>query len=656
MSKNISRRHFLGSTLLLCTLPTHVFANRKNEVALRFAVMSDVHYSGNLNAPEVARFKKALDFMRRQANFDAIVVAGDMSNNGTAEQITPFKQHLDEGLPATVRRLICMGNHEFYGGSKSLWEETFRQPANTREVVGGYHFIGISPEKGTAGNGDYLYCMDWIEQQLDIASKDAPEKPIFVFQHYHITGTVYGSLPDDNSSGTIDLFKLFQKYPRIVDFSGHSHYPITDPRSAWQGNFSAFGTGTLSYFGMTPKEPGCPRRVPGAFNVGQFYVVEVLKDRTVVLEPYDLITDAFYDTVYIITEPGNVEKYLYTDARYQKAGKPSWKPGAFLTVQEVEPLGATFRFLQARDDDKVHSYRLSFRRQAPDGTVEPFVFHAWSNYFFNNMPPVLSVPVYCLEPDSQYQLSVTALNCFQKESDETLDIEFRTPPDAMLPPDHAADRPGANVLDIRFAEGGAVNAPSNDDMKKPVETFGKPSIVPEAGGFAARFDGKADAFIVRFSDADYAKLRRRISIGTCFSFKEFSQERRTSTVFSNTEFGGYCISVNNQNKGVDFWINIGGNYEILSHPITPGGLHTVFGTYDGKEIVLYVDGKAVVRRKKSGPIHYPTIEAAKAFCVAGDITGEGKPSNYYDGTISFARVYAWALREDQVKNLSGIET
>lgn len=122
----------------------------------------------------------------------------------------------------------------------------------------------------------------------------------------------------------------------------------------------------------------------------------------------------------------------------------------------------------------------------------------------------------------------------------------------------------------------------------------------------------------------------------------------------NTEYGGYCISVNHRTKAVDFWIDVGGKYEILSHPITPGVFHTVFGTYDGRSIVLYVDGKEVVRRANSGPIHYPTMEAAKAFCVGGDITDKGEASNFYEGKIVFARVYGWALNSRQIELLSDV--
>ena len=85
---------------------------------------------------------------------------------------------------------------------------------------------------------------DWAKEELKKAAEDDPTKPIFVQQHYHITNTVYGS----DLWGTDVFTSILNKYPQVIDFSGHSHYPINDPRSIWQGRFTALGCGTLAYF------------------------------------------------------------------------------------------------------------------------------------------------------------------------------------------------------------------------------------------------------------------------------------------------------------------------------------------------------------------------------------------------------------------------
>lgn len=659
MSFHLSRRQFLGTSLALCVLPSRLFAAKAEDVEFRFAVMSDVHYPGKADAPEVKRFRKALEFMNRYSSeqeyssFDALLVAGDMSNNGTENQIGPFKKDLDDGLKPETRPVLCMGNHEFYGGSKPLWEKTFGVAANTHEIIGGYHFIALSPEKGTMRSGDYEYALDWLRGELEKAVADDPHKPIFMIQHYHVSETVYGSLKGDNW-GVKDLYELLQEFPRVVNFSGHSHYPITDPRSAWQGNFTAFGTGTLSYFEMTSGKYN--KFPPGHRNVGQFYVVEVYKDDGIVLKPYDLITDSFYDTVYTVAEPGNIDKYLYTDARYDRTQRPRWKANSKLQREKTEPYGATFRFPQAEDDEAVHSYRLDFDRKEENAWASDYAHYAWSNYFYRNMPDMMTVPVYELEPETQYRLRITALDCFQKESETTLDMEFSTPKDPDAPKDRNAGKPRADILDVHFTEQGAVNTPSNmEKAKKEVEIIGKPRIEnDETNGFRyALFDGRNDAYKIRFSDGDYGRMRRRITMGARFRIDEFSKDRKTSDLFANTENGGYCFEINHQKKTLEFWCHVGGNYIIVSAPFSAGEFHTAYGVYDGRRIRLYLDGKEVAGKDASGLIRYPSSNAAKAFCVGADINSGGGASNHFEGRIVFARIYGWALTEPQIRNLSG---
>ena len=56
------------------------------------------------------------------------------------------------------------------------------------------------------------------------------------------------SLDDKLSDYMPEFAEILKNYPQVVDFSGHSHVPINDPRSIHQKHFTALGTGSLSYF------------------------------------------------------------------------------------------------------------------------------------------------------------------------------------------------------------------------------------------------------------------------------------------------------------------------------------------------------------------------------------------------------------------------
>lgn len=656
MTLRLTRREFLGSAALLFALPSNIFAADEDRIVLRFAAMSDVHYSGNKDAPEVERFRKSLDFMykyssdKKYPRFDALVVAGDMTNHGTIEQIGPFKADLDAGIKPGTKTILCMGNHEFNGGSKPLWEKTFDVPANTRTVVNGFHFLALSPEKGTCRNGDYAYALDWLVRELDAAVADDPKKPIFLAQHYHVDGTVYGSI-DGERWGTDDLRKLLANYPTVVDFSGHSHFPINDPRSAWQREYTAFGTGTLSYFEMEGGK--YVKFPPGHRNAAQFYVVEVYDDNSVVVKPYDLISDSFYDIVYTIAEPGNLSKYLYTADRYDKAGKPSWAAGAELDIKDLEPLGAEFVFPQAKDEITVHSYRLRFQKKQEERWTEDFEYYAWSNYFYKPMPEIMEIPLHLLDSETDYRLAVTARNCFGKESEKSLETTFSTPKNPDEPEDKDAAAPRPDVLDVRFTDDGAVNAPKNKaSTQKPIITLGEPKIGKdeEHGFLYAAFDGKSDAYKIKFTENDYSRLQRRITMAAKFKIDEFGG--KNTSVFANTEAGGYALEINHTKKTLEFWCRVNDRYVIVSHAISDQDYHTAFGVYDGRKVLLYLDGKPVAGASASGPIHYTTNEAARAFCVGADINHTGGASTNFQGRIVYAQVYSWALKPGQVANLS----
>ena len=129
---NISRRQFLGSSVLALCIPSVLFAQDKNsDVILRFAACSDVHFdqSHTEKSPQRVRFAKMMQFMNAYSasqpydRFDALAVAGDFSNHGLITEIGPFRRLMDENLKPETKRVLCMGNHEFYGGNRELWEK-----------------------------------------------------------------------------------------------------------------------------------------------------------------------------------------------------------------------------------------------------------------------------------------------------------------------------------------------------------------------------------------------------------------------------------------------------------------------------------------------------------------------------------------------------
>lgn len=662
LSRRFNRRSFLAGAAAatgLFFIPRSVFADSADDVVLRAAVTSDVHYNGSPDAPEVKRFEGTMKFMYEYSatqpykNFDALLVGGDMSNNGKEDQIGLFCQSMDKCLKPETKRVLCMGNHDHWGGNRPLWERVFQTPANNRVEINGFQFITLSCEKGTCRNGDFQYAMPWLKEQLDAACAENTNKPVFLMQHYHISNTVYGSCNPDNW-GTNDLCELLKNYPRVINFSGHSHYPINDPRSAWQGEYTAFGTGTLSYYEMSGGKYN--KFPPGHRNAAPFYIMEIHADNSVVLKVYDMITNSFYDCVYVVADPGNAEKYVYTDARYQTSQAPFWSEGAAADVTDATDFGATLTFPQAKwngQENIVMSYRADVYKKIDANWILQSQQYDWSKYFYNDMPDTMTFEVKGLDESSEYKATITALNCFEKESQQTLEATFATLADPNECVDKTAAKPNANILDVHFTADGPVNTAVNKlPQQKPVEVFGSPQFVEDAalGAVAAVFDGKKDYCRIRFSGADYSRMVNQLTMSVKFKIDKF--EARGMDVFGNTQNAGCCFEINGKTKQLEFWAHVGGKYQIVAAPIKEGEYVTAIGVFNGRTLVLYVNGAEAVKLECPGQIRHPGSPACQAFCIGSDISNKGEGEFFFPGSIVYARIYSWALSAEQIKGIS----
>lgn len=658
-----SRRSFLtaaAASASLFFLPRSVFADSPDDVVLRAAIVSDVHYK-NRRTAEIERVEQMLQFVNEYSasqpykNFDVMMIGGDMSDNGRVDQSGLLRDSLKKYLKPETKWVFCMGNHDHWGGNRQLWEELFEQPANQRVEINGFQFITLSCEKGTMKDGDYQYALSWLKEQLDAACAADANKPVFLIQHYPVRNTVYGS----ERWGTSDLAELLKNYPRLIDFAGHSHCPITDPRSAWQKEYTIFGTGTMSYFGMPAPHLD---RDPKFRNAGNVYIMEIHADNSVVLKLYDAVTNKFFDCVYVVAQPGAIDKYIYTADRYQTSLPPHWADDAAATVVNTTPVSATIAFPQAKWDvheSIVHSYRIDISRRDKTTPAETETWIAqpsqyeWSQYFYNDMPDSLTVTLNNLSWDSQYNFSVTAFNCFGKESEKKLEGTFSTPADPEECVDQNAEKPDANVLNVSFTPDGPVNAPVNlRKTQKTVEVVGSPSFVTDAaaGCVVAAFDGATNYCRVRFTEDEYSRLTNAISYTVKFKLEKM--EQRPMTFFGNTQTGGFNFSVDGAKKVLNVWIHINHQYQILSAPIEAGKYYTAVCVYDGKAVVLYLNGVEKARKPVSGPITYTANPKSRAFCIGSDISGRGTGEFFFPGSIAYARIYSWALTPKQIKAIS----
>ncbi|MBQ2904815.1 MAG: metallophosphoesterase [Clostridia bacterium] len=390
---------------------------------LRFMVVSDVHYRDE-HSVERERMELAIKTAYRlseaeeYSKLDALYVVGDFATSGSRPQMLAFKDTLDRNLKSGTEVTLSLASHEFHGEGEEAALEKFReiysQEPDTHKVINGYHFISV-----TCTNGCHFddKKREWVAAELKKAAADNPRKPIFFFQHPHIMGTVYGSA----NWGEDELTDILMNYPQIIDFSGHSHAPINDPRSIHQRHFTCLGTGTLSYFELDEFDKYCSTIPPQKEKAAQMLIVEADADMRVRVYPYDLITGNFFPMTWKIDRAWDVKSYLYTDARYKTTVAPYFEDDAKIVISDITEDGFRVTFDQAKTEDVyVDDYNVIVK--TADGTTVRNTT-LWSEYYFYEMPATLSVEFKELNKNETYFVEVYAGSFWKTVSEKPLTSE-----------------------------------------------------------------------------------------------------------------------------------------------------------------------------------------------------------------------------------------
>ncbi|MDR3313386.1 MAG: metallophosphoesterase [Oscillospiraceae bacterium] len=373
---------------------------------LRFIALSDVHYKDD-HSVERERMAQALQTGYRFAAqapdyhaLDALAVVGDLADRGTEAQFLAFRQTLAAGLLPATTAILSVASHEFCGDhvaeAYEKLERHFHQKPDVHTVINGFHFISLSPSRGT----DFDQAKrDWAAAALAEAAADDPRKPIFFFQHPHIRDTVAGSI----DWGNADLTTILMHYPQVIDFSGHSHVSVNDPRSIHQAQFTSLGCGTLSYFDLDEYDKYYGTTPPGAEAAAQMLIVEADAQNRVRITPWDLLNDQAYPLLWEIETPSEPESFQYTRAKRSAAAKaPRFAQGAALCVENNRLTFDQADFAVA----PVLDYYVRIRRAA-DGVVVR-QYSLWSDFYFTPLPATLSLPLDGLTPGAEYVAEVAA--------------------------------------------------------------------------------------------------------------------------------------------------------------------------------------------------------------------------------------------------------
>jgi hypothetical protein len=217
--------------------------------------------------------------------------------------------------------------------------------------------------------------------------------------------------------------EILNKYPQIVIFSGHSHYPIGDPRSIHQGIFTAVNTGSTSDSSVAKGILVKGEEPPLNDRVTEGLLVDVLSNGNIEIERWDTYRNEEILPRWLVQAPHDGTKFTYTDNR-NGLPAPVFTPGATPKVT-LEKDSCLVSFAQARDNEVVQHYTI----EITDGTKVIASGKVFSLFYLNSqMPGILSVKFGALPAGKKLRARIVALDSYGNPSSPIQSKAFKVKP------------------------------------------------------------------------------------------------------------------------------------------------------------------------------------------------------------------------------------
>lgn len=628
----------------------------------RFVVTSDVHIRNDadkINGHEqlAKLYETAYAYAESHPVYDkldAMFFIGDNTQGGSEQQQTYFFNYLKENTREGTYALATMGNHEFkatgqnyndpVGATQKFLEYSGYETTDTRFELGGYQFIALAPDRYNKAKNLFFTQekLDWLKQELDAAVAATPDKPIFVLQHQPPYGTMKGTTGTSADKG---LKELLVNYPQVIDFSGHTHCSLSDPRIIWQGEFTAINTGGLAYLSVpimngTNDEGTSGREIDeeggwasvsedsAVRNAGMYYIVEIDANDTIRVLTYNMFTESLYGEPFILDSIDPAD-FRYTDARRNDAVQPEFPAGAKLQLRTNNYKNLQFAIPQATCKDVVQSYRV----EVYEGATKIQTLYRLSGANYGDAAPErVNAYVKNLEPNTSYTIKVYATSSYNLDS-EPLTLNVTTGGEATR----------ADILDVAFLDDGtAVNTVSGD----PLKTYGEPvvSYDPLLQRNVASFHGR-DAYGFWGISNWYDVIATSYTLET-MAYLDKVPESGSMGILANLQSASIGFSYNAEGQ-IQFYNRLkSGAYTTLKTTAEPGSWVHLAGTYDGSNLKYYINGELAAQEAIVGTLVTPAY-LARCMYLGADCNVNSRES-FFTGRIASAKLYSYPLTAEQV--------
>lgn len=657
----------------------------EDNIVLSFGALSDIHITGA--SRETNKFRASINQLIAEAakhdanGLYAIAIAGDIADTGKTSQVQIFSDVCAEFKNTSLGTnvMLTTGNHDFYGDADAhmqnyyniMGAEYFKNDVecNTEKgyrhcVVNGYHFIFIEPTSYGKGCPYGESVLTWLDNTLKSITDEDPNAYVFVFTHPMIYKTCYGSELGP-SWYTTHLTSTLSKYPQVVTFGGHLHFPINDERSIMQTAFTSLGCGSVRYLAIEGGYANANGTVPfDAHSVSSGLLVQIDKNGNARITRMDFSNESTFKTPWEISFPTATGDHLkkYTTDRANSNTAPVLSGEITFTKSSADPLKGTMSIPAGTDDDLVHHYIVKISKAGGQVvSTQKFL----SDFYRHPDPSGMKDTFTCdfsVPSDGEYTITFTAVDSWGAQSN-TLSLNVTAGNAEPLPselPDTYADidftqngvTDAKNKLDLSVVKGSVVNTPLTFAGKTAnVNAF----TVTAAGQYV----------LAKFSEYGADTITNFYNSATGYSVEAVFVNRAYSTsknqgIVCGTQSGGWGIA-QNHTSGVPYLYTYvsSGSSSLQAKAATPKNELThvlatfIYSSSENKTYIsFYINGELVASDAKTGKIAISSSEkAANAFCLGSDIASDGSGSDFpmTDFAITDVKIYAVALNYKQAK-------
>ena len=431
----IGRREFLGYAGAIPFVGAlSAFADEKP--LLRIGVMTDTHIGKTKES--CRRVRMAYELFRKHG-VDLMANVGDVADYHYPTGYKAYRETVEEvfaGVPAAKRpkELFVYAAHDHfnYGGPKkrSLWSKDATPAFADMERL-----IGASNgpyAQGSVKGFPYVVFPQSMTEGLDLKRCDKmiadavaanPGKPVFVFAHIPPHGTTR------SGGGSKPKREMLNKYPQVVNLSGHTHGSLVDERAIWQGEFTSVNVGCLQNWGGRLVGSDNPRK-----NNYGVLIVDVFASR-IVFRRFDVRDGEEYkaNDPWMIPWPFNPSAAPYRKAgRKEKSAAPNFAAGTVLKVAPTGDEGGVVLTVPVTGGEiRPYIYRVDLERFDKSGKWMPlgrrdFIGDAWQRPHERPEKYDVEIPGAYFTPGGKYRFKVSPQNCWRK-SGTPLTVEFSAP-------------------------------------------------------------------------------------------------------------------------------------------------------------------------------------------------------------------------------------